>query len=229
MRIIGHRGARGYEPENTLRSISTAIDMGVDMVEFDIQLSKEGQPVILHDGTVDRTTNGMGRACDLTVAQLSRFDAGKGERIPLLPDAIDLIDHRIPMNIELKAIGSWAPVAYELQERLRRGWSAQEFLVSSFDLHEIVRFHRAQPDVPVAFLYDKPAHYLVSAFLSGASSVNPERRSLVDRRMVERAKSFGFAVNVYTVNHDKDFARMRALDVDGIFTDYPDRAIRCLR
>jgi glycerophosphoryl diester phosphodiesterase len=106
MIIIGHRGAAALEPENTLLSIKRAMDIGVDAVEIDVHLSKDKDLVVIHDATVDRTTNGKGPVSSYTVQEIKRLDAGKGETIPTLQEVIDLIDKRVLLIIELKEEGT---------------------------------------------------------------------------------------------------------------------------
>jgi len=108
--IIGHRGAAALEPENTLLSIERAMDIGVDAVEIDVHLSEDKELVVIHDATVDRTTNGTGPVSSYTVQEIKRLDAGKGETIPTLQEVIDLIDRRVMLVIELKEEGTERPV-----------------------------------------------------------------------------------------------------------------------
>ena len=102
MHIMGHRGAAALEPENTLRSIRTALAMGVAAVEIDVQLTKDGELAVIHDGTVDRTTNGKGAVRDFTLAELKGLDAGKGEAIPSLAEVVAAVDGRAHLVIEVK-------------------------------------------------------------------------------------------------------------------------------
>src|SRR5512147_525299 len=102
-RIIAHRGASAYEPENTLRAFRRAIELGADMSELDVHLSRDGELVVIHNASVDQTTNGHGAIQDLTLAQIKQLDAGKGERVPILQEVIDLVRGRNGLYIELKA------------------------------------------------------------------------------------------------------------------------------
>ena len=104
MLIIGHRGACGLEPENTLRSVQRAMDLGVDMVEIDIY-EHEGRLIVMHDETLDRTTNGVGKYSDYSLDHLRKLDAGKGERIPYLEEVIELTRDKVGLNIEIKGRG----------------------------------------------------------------------------------------------------------------------------
>ncbi|MEM2795626.1 MAG: glycerophosphodiester phosphodiesterase family protein, partial [Thermofilaceae archaeon] len=102
--IVAHRGASGYEPENTLRSVRKALEMGVDAVEVDVRLSRDGVPVVIHDETVDRTTNGSGRVSDMTLKELKRLDAGAGEQIPLLEEVLEVVKGHAPLFAEIKEL-----------------------------------------------------------------------------------------------------------------------------
>jgi len=102
VKIMGHRGAPAYEPENTLRSFRRALAMGVAMVELDVQLTKDGRLAVIHDDTLDRTTNGRGRVKDFTLAEIQRLDAGQGEPVPSLEEAFDLIKGKAHLVVEMK-------------------------------------------------------------------------------------------------------------------------------
>ena len=111
VKIMGHRGAKAYEPENTLRSIRRALELGVHAVEIDIHLSRDGRLVVIHDATVDRTTNGKGRVADLTWEELRRLDAGLGEAVPSLEEVTALVHGRAHLFIELKDRQAVEPLA----------------------------------------------------------------------------------------------------------------------
>ncbi len=113
--VVGHRGC-AYEPENTIRAIKKAIDIGVDIVEVDVHLSKDNELVVIHDERLDRTTNGKGLVKDFTLEELRQFDAGKGERLPTLQDVIDTCRGKVQLLIELKALGSEEKVLKKLEE-----------------------------------------------------------------------------------------------------------------
>ncbi len=108
---IGHRGAMGYAPENTLGSFAKALELGVDGIELDVHVCKSGEVVVIHDERVDRTTNGKGQVKEMTLKELKELDAGKGERIPTLEEVLDFVDRRAFIDIELKAEGIGNSVA----------------------------------------------------------------------------------------------------------------------
>lgn len=221
---IGHRGASGHEPENTLRSISRALELGVDGIEIDVQWV-DGELVVFHDTRLDRTTNGRGPLAHQTFAQLRALDAGQGERIPTLREVCELLGRRVFLNIELKSRGTARPVAALIDELVaERGWSHRDFLLSSFFRGELRAFRAlAPPQIPVGLLLARPSpFFLRAARLLGATTVHPALR-FTSARLVEEAHRGGLKVFVYTVNEAAELARMRALGVDGVFTDFPER------
>lgn len=224
MRIIAHRGASGYEPENTLAAFRRAVDMSADMIEFDVHVLASGEVVIMHDLRVDRTTNGRGYVAHYRFEELRGLDAGKGEVIPTLHEALDIIDRQVPVNIELKGPHTAAPVADILRNYLDKGWLPADFLVSSFNHWELLRFKQQMPMIDVAALSgDVPLGYALFAEELGAVAVNPGDE-FVSPEYVTDAHQRGMSVYVWTVNDPEEIERMHAIGVDGIFTNYPDIA-----
>lgn len=225
--IIGHRGARGLAPENTLAGIETALRLGVDGIEFDVQRHPDGTLFLLHDLTLDRTTNGHGLAATQSFDTLRRLDAGQGERIPTLDETLHLIDRRALVNIELKTWNGCADaVAACVQARLAEGWDAAQFLVSSFHLPELARFATACPDVPIAALYcGVPLSGLADLERLRAGQVNLADE-FVDADYVAAVKASGRKAWAYTVNTVEAALRLSALGIEGIFTDHPERFLR---
>lgn len=222
--IIGHRGARGLAPENTLLGFETALRLGVDGVEFDVQQHPDGALFLLHDLTLERTTNGEGIATEQPWPALRRLDAGQGERLPTLDETLDLIDRRCRINIELKNWNGCAEaVARCLQSRLAEGWDAELFVVSSFHLPELQRFRAALPAVPIAALYcGVPLAGAAELATLGAQQVHLADE-FVDAGYVAAAIAAGRPAWAYTVNTPAAAQRLLALGVTGIFTDHPER------
>lgn len=223
--VIGHRGACGHEPENTLRSFEKAIELGADAIELDVHVCKTGELVVMHNFTVGQTTNGHGRIVDLTLDELRRLDAGKGERIPTLAEAIDLVNGRVPINIELKTHDAAQPVAELIEHYYGRGWDADRFTVSSFDHFALDLFRSLQPITRIGALIAHLPLTTEFAVQLGASSVNC-RLEFINRMLIADARSRGLKVLVYTVNDEPDIEAMFTAGADGIFTNYPDRALR---
>ena len=223
--VIGHRGARGHAPENTLLGIDTGIRLGAHWVEIDVQ-HHDGELWLMHDLTLERTTNGRGRLTEHRADALRKLDAGRGEIIPTLPEAMDLIEQRVGLNIELKTWnGCAAAVADCLREYLADGWPANRIMVSSFHLPELWEFKQLLPEVPIAVLYcGVPLDWAGVSVELGARCLNLSDE-FVDDKLVADAHARGLRVNVYTVNDPTELKRLRDQGVDGVFTDYPDRAL----
>ena len=154
---FGHRGAKGHEPENTLRSIRRALELGANGIEIDVYCVG-GELVVIHDDTLERTTNGLGFVWEHTFAQLRALDAGKGERIPTLAEVFDCVGHRAIINVELKGPDTAAPVTALIDELVtRRGWRYDEFLISSFDHPQLARVKKLQPKLRLGVLLEPDA------------------------------------------------------------------------
>jgi len=221
---IGHRGASGYEPENTLLSFQKGIDLGVDMIELDVYCCKSGELVVIHDDKVDRTTNGKGYVWDKTLEELQSFDAGKGEKIPTLNAVLDLIDKKVSVNIELKGEGTAKPVSdlinYYVSEK---GWTKEMFLVSSFNHPELVKFKKFNLEIKIGALSASiPIDYARFAQDLGAYSVNL-CIDFINQNFVDDAHKRGLKVFVWTVNNLDDMNRMKTLGIDGVFSNFPNR------
>ncbi|MEZ5550600.1 MAG: glycerophosphodiester phosphodiesterase family protein [Pseudomonadales bacterium] len=215
--IIGHRGAAGLVPENTLPSFARALELGVDAVELDIHLC-EGRLIVIHDDTLERTTNGTGTLASQTLAALRRLDAGQGAQIPLLEEILELLPGQTGINIELKGPGTALPLA-----ELLRGIPDRDLLVSSFDHDLLDQFHRAAPDIRAAPLYSRwKGDPITTASLFGGGFLNLSRK-LVTAVRCRAAQAAGLKLLVYTVNDPQEAQQLYAMGVQGLFTDYPDR------
>ena len=217
--VIGHRGAAGLAPENTLASFSQAVRLGVDAVELDVHRSADGHLVVMHDERVDRTTNGKGQVAATTLAALRRLDAGGGERIPTLDEVLEAVPTRIAVNIELKGRGTAGPVARAVAGRRR------PLLVSAFDHAELARFHGLCPAIPCApLLAQWRRGVLDTARTLGAWSMNLANR-IADAATVSAVRESGCLCLVYTVNDAERAAALRTMGVAGVFSDFPDRLL----
>jgi glycerophosphoryl diester phosphodiesterase len=224
---IAHRGASGTFPENTLSAFRAAIDAQAAMCELDVQLTRDGAVVVIHDDTVERTTDGKGEVAELTLAELQRLDAGarfrngavKGERIPTLDEVFAVTAGRCGLNIELKAGGLEHQVAQIMQARDAFGDS----IVSSFDWEYLKKIQQLHFNIRIALLADeKPVDLMINAVAMRAHAINP-RWDMVTADLCKAAHERNLKVYTWTVDAD---ARMRALmeyGVDGIMTNYPER------
>ncbi len=229
---IGHRGAAGHEPENTLRSLRRALEMGADGVEIDVRLSADGALMVFHDAKLRRITGARGTLASQTAAQLRRLDAGKGERIPTLPEVLDLLDGKHLLNIELKAPGTAAPTLRALRHSLEKGalWNSSNLIISSFDRRELLALRTALDNCPVTGPRTGVGLLLARRPLSlkrWLEAIRPTSlhlsRSLPG--LIKRGKQHDLRVLIYTVNEIAEMRHLRDLGADGIFTDFPDRAV----
>ncbi|WP_026102547.1 glycerophosphodiester phosphodiesterase family protein [Pleurocapsa sp. PCC 7319] len=224
MLCIGHRGAMGHEPENTLRSIRKALALGVDAVEIDVH-NVENNLVVIHDRDLSRTTNGAGYLEQKNLTYLRSLDAGKGEKIPILQEVLETINRQAMINIELKGHSTAKLVANLIQEYVSQGWSEQDFVVSSFNHYELNQFRSICPTVKIGLLiYGIPWGYLNIAQQLDASIVIASL-DFVTQELITSVHQQDLPVWVYTVNQPDDIRLMRKLQVDGIFTNYPERVV----
>lgn len=218
--VIGHRGAAGLLPENTLAGFRRAYACGVSAVELDVY-AVEGRLLVIHDDRLERTTNGSGLVMHRSVKDLRALDAGNGEPIPFMEEVIAELPSETGINIELKGPGTAAPVAELLTRHPRL-----DVLVSAFDHEELMRFHEMAPGWPVAPLFHRwrrDAWKVAEGF--SAWSVNMNRR-IVNRARLDEARRRGLRTLVYTVNDVAEARRFLSWGATGVFTDYPDRINR---
>ena len=224
--VIGHRGARGYEPENTIESLRAAISLGASWVEVDVR-AVHGELLVFHDERLERTTNGVGRLEDLSIEELRRLDAGKGARIPLLAEVLDEIEGRAGLNIEMK--GRYVPALLVplLKERTASGrWKREDLLISSFDHRELYDLERLASNLPRgALMYGMPLSLAACATAVKADTVVADYR-FVDSDFIDDARERGLKIFVYTVNDVEEIGGMISYGVDGIISDYPDRVLK---
>lgn len=221
---IGHRGAMGYEPENTLLSFRKALDLGVDAIELDVYVCKTGELVVIHDDKVDRTTNGKGYVIEKTFDELRSLDAGKSEKIPTLSEVLDLENRKVKVNIELKGEGTAKPVSDLIKYYVdNKNWKFDDFVVSSFNHCELKEFSELSPDVKIgALIVGIPLGFAEFAEKLNAYSVNL-CVEFINQEFVNDAHNRGMKVFVWTVNDLDEIKRIKSLGVDGIFSNFPDR------
>lgn len=216
---IGHRGASRAFPENTLAAFRAACDSGADMCELDVQLSRDGAVVVIHDDTVDRTTNGRGEVSGLTLAELKSLDAGRGERIPTLEEVFAATTGRCGLNIELKIAG----VERQVAEIMRKYDATETSMVSSFDWSALEAMRTIAAEIRAGVLAEKkPERMLEAASRLHAYAVNP-RFDLATPDLCIAAHARGFKVLVWTVDQPEQMRALIEAGVDGIMTNYPDR------
>ena len=221
--IIGHRGAKGHIAENTLPSIAKAMELGADGVEIDVFLCLSGELVVFHDKTLDKLTDAKGYIETLTLDSIKKINVLGSYKIPTLNEVIDLIDCKVFLNIELKGSGTAQPTHRLLKKYLEKGkWSADQFIISSFDLEELNYFYNLNKEIPIAVLTNAdPLDAIPIADKFKAKAINPEFTALNENN-VKKIKQAGYEIYPYTVNNLTDIKQMVAFKVDGIITDYPD-------
>ncbi len=225
MLCIGHRGAMGYEPENTLLAIAKALSLDVDWIEIDVH-NVENSLIVFHDRRLERTTNGTGDICDRSFAYVRSLDAGKGQQIPTLAEVFDTVNRRCGINIELKGSNTAGLVIDLVQEYIDRGWQYEDFLVSSFNHYELKQVQEACPEIAIGILiYGLPLNYLEIAAELNAVAIIPAF-DYVTKELVQNIQNRGFKIFVYTVNEPEDIKAMKLLNVDGIFSNYPERVLQ---
>jgi glycerophosphoryl diester phosphodiesterase len=222
---IGHRGAMGHAPENTLASIRKALELGVPCLEIDVYFV-DGQLVVFHDNRLERTTNGTGYLLDQNFSYLRSLDAGDGEKIPTLKEVFEAAHLQAGINIELKGPNTARQVVEFVFKMRDMGWSDDLILLSSFDHRELARIRQLDPRIKVgAMIVGLPVNDSAFAESLGAYSVHLSLE-FIDRRFVDDAHSRGLRVFVFTVNHPEDIIKMGELGVDGVFTNYPERVLK---
>lgn len=220
---IGHRGACGHEPENTLRSFRKALELGVDGVELDVHICASGEPVVIHDETLERTTDGVGRVADKTLAELKTLDAGKGEPIPTLQEVIDLLDKKIRIFIELKDDRAVTPVAALIEQSVKKGWKYEQLTIIAFNHHLLLAAKNHNPRIETgALIVGIPATYAQCAVDAKAQAINPSI-GFVNKEFVDDARRRGLKIYCWTVNTKAQIAKAKHAGVDGMMGDYPDR------
>jgi glycerophosphoryl diester phosphodiesterase len=249
--VIGHRGAAGLAPENTLASFRTAIALGVDAVEFDLHLSRDRELVVIHDDTLDRTTTGTGRIEALSLEEIRRADAGAkwgprfaGERVPTLREVIDLVRETAPprfrLNIELKfAAGrKGGPEGFEQKvlDLVREAGMLTRTTVQSFHHPSVALAKRLAPEIRAGLLVEAaevPANPVPAVRRQGADLYAPNYRALTPE-LIEKLHGAGIGILTWTPNTEGDLRRVLDLGVggfpsDSITTDFPNRLVEILK
>lgn len=221
---IGHRGARGHEPENTLLGFQKAIELDVDCIELDVHLSADGELMVIHDETIDRTTNGKGAVNQFSLPELKRFQIEKDQRIPTLTEVLNLIDQKCDINIELKSFETADKVVDLIEKYVsEKKWNYDQFLVSSFDWNALQQVTFSNSKIPIGVLTETNVDLaLAFAKFIKAKSIHPYFH-LVTNENTAKMQEKGFQVFPWTVNEIEDIKRIKTYNVDGIISDFPDR------
>lgn len=223
MKVFAHRGASGNFPENTESAILEALKVGVDGIEVDIQSSIDDYMVI-HDSWLDRTTSGKGRVSNFTAHELSKLDAGNGEKIPTLQQLFDWNNNKSLLNIELKHTFELERFVAQLERNIEANKiSKANILVSSFDHHQLQWLKSKLPWLKIGALTSSiPINYAKFASDLNAYSVHADK-TFINKAFADDAKKRGLKIYAYTVDREQDIALMLEYGIDGIFTNYPAR------
>jgi len=226
--VISHAACAGHAPENTLAGIRAALEFGADAIEVDVQASADGVPVLMHDLTVDRTTNGSGDLASLTLKQLQTLDAG-AEPVPTFAQALELARGRALLVAEIKRPGCEAPLA----DVIRRADALEDVMVSSFLPPALAAMRQEEPRLPGSLLIaaaggmgEWPSLRALALRL-GLQAVSVFHLN-VSAEVVAQARRSSLTVHAWTANAERDIRRLLDLSVDGIITNHPERALALL-
>lgn len=216
-KIVGHKGASGYAPENTILSFQKAIELGCDKTELDVRLSKDNQLIVIHDPEVDRISNGQGLVSKMTLEEIKRLKCPENQEIPILQEVIDLCKDRIDLLIELKAEGTGEKV----NQIILKNQLLSSVLVISFKLNLIKEIKELNPKIKTGFIFEEDNKGLWDlAEIVPFDYICP-KSSLVNEEMVKKAHDLGLKVHAYEVNRKKLADYLIELGVDEIGTDFP--------
>jgi glycerophosphoryl diester phosphodiesterase len=237
---IAHRGFSGAAPENTLAAFKKAMEVGSDMIELDVHLSKDGQVVVIHDDTLKRTTSGIGKVADFSLQELKQLDAGKwlgsrffGERIPTLKEVLELTRGKIPIHIELKEgdLGRYTitDLADRSLEEVEKAGLLDQVLFGSFSLPALERVREKKPGLPVALIYDKSWNTPQEVTRGRPFPVLSCSGKVLNQANASNARQQGIKVFVWTLNTEEHMEQFLNVGVDGIITNHPDKLIKILQ
>lgn len=214
---IGHRGAKAYEPENTLRSFKKALKLGVNAVELDVRRTKDNALIVIHDEAVDKTTDGSGLVKELTLEDIKELSTDKGEKIPTLEEVLDFLDRKVKILIELKEKG--------LEERvldmiLDRGLE-EDVIIVSFHEEALMKVRELNGKVETGLIYVRHKNPLEKAKELGVKYLLPLYH-FTHTSDVEKAHGEGLKVIVWTINKQEEVPKYIEKGVEGIASDKPD-------
>lgn len=234
--VVGHRGASGHAPENTLAAFRRAVELGATFIETDLQLSRDAHFVALHDTALDRTTNGRENVHDFTLAELRELDAGSwfspefaGERIPTLEEMLAFArETDVVLYLEIKVSGVWG-TEQALVAALADAKMLERVVILSFDMATLLAVRKGNPALMTGYLFDWPyADAVERAIRVGARQLAP-RGDLVTPALIGAARNADLQIVTWTINEPAQMRHLAAAGVHGIMTDYPDRLVAALK
>ena len=241
--VIAHRGDSAHKPENTIAAFAGALETGAAIVEFDVHLSRDGEVMVIHDPTVDRTTNGRGLVRQLGLEELRRLSAGyparfgatyAGERVPTLAEVLGLLRDRARAMIEIKteAVTDDAEGGIEAHvvDEVRRAGMEKEVALISFDRRALLRCRALAPDMLRGHLFDRgqPGDMLAGAREVSSELIMPEKRLLSDD-LRDRAREAGIKVATWVVDEIEDLRRLMRFELYGVGSNRPGEMLEALQ
>lgn len=247
-KIVGHRGAAGLAPENTLIAFQKAMEIGVDLIELDLHVSKDGNLVVIHDSNIERTTDGEGEIEDLSLEQIKTFDAGswfgedfKNESIPLFEEVLDLVDKKCMLLVELKwpKKGVYKRLVPKLIEVLKRKGYEEQVIIQSFERTYLEEIINSEPTITCHQLIFGKSSFLPIYFdtsielrkfrpIKGVASINMFY-AYANKTFIQKNEENNIQTGVFTVNKETDMMRTASLGVDYLITDHPEVAKQLFR
>lgn len=227
--VIGHRGASADAPENTLAAFALALEQGAQGVELDVQLSADGNVIVMHDATVDRTTGGSGPVSGLTTAELRTLDAGMGQRVPTLDDVFEAFGPAMLYNVELKESGLWdSGLAGAVADRIDAYHLHNQVVVSSFQPFSLRRARRYLSKTTMTGMLWMQGPRALYRFLAAAPPADHPYYPLVDEAYMTRARAENLRVHVWTVDDVQEARRLADLGVHALITNRPRSIVAAL-
>ncbi|WOI42274.1 glycerophosphodiester phosphodiesterase [Bacillus altitudinis] len=231
MYIIAHRGSSSAAPENTIAAFDVAVEQGADYIELDVQMTMDQHVVVIHDDTVDRTTNGNGLVKSYTLDQLKKLDAGSwfeqqytNERIPTLQEILERYSQRIGILIEIKHPKRQIGIEKAVARIINRFSYSRHIIIQSFDVHALQRIKAFAPSLRTALIIKPDAFKLtkrkLTTYSSFANCLNM-KKTMINRWWIDRIHTFGMDVFIWTVKDQKTADRIKKHPIDGVVTDNP--------
>ena len=225
MVITGHRGAAKLEPENTCLSIQKAIDLGVDQIEIDVHLTRDQHLVVIHDQTVDRTTDGWGAVSDLSLQEIKQLDAGKGEKIPTLQEVVDVIQGRVILQIELKGLATAEPVV----NLIEKNSIESDVILTSFVHDCLCKVRHLNSDIALGALWSTPPDDACQQALEiGVEAIHIQHQN-IDVDLVREAHLHGLKVRAWNPDTVPEIQQVIDLGVDAVGSNRPDLLVQLCR
>ncbi|MEW3991197.1 glycerophosphodiester phosphodiesterase [Bacillus altitudinis] len=231
MYIIAHRGSSSAAPENTIAAFDVAVKQGADYIELDVQMTMDQHVVVIHDDTVDRTTNGNGLVKSYTLDQLKKLDAGSwfdhqytNERIPTLQEILERYSQRIGILIEIKHPKRQIGIEKAVARIINRFAYSRHIMIQSFDVHALQRIKAFAPSLRTALIIKPDAFKLtkrkLTTYSSFANCINM-KKTMINRWWIDRIHTFGMDVFIWTIKDQKTADRIKKYPSDGVVTDNP--------